>query len=164
MTIKADGTDGLQVKRIFEASGSGPRNITISDHLGNGGSLFNGNIQIGAVYASRGLDDKSSYLQCNGVYGREVASTAANESKSNNIDHRNHCRRLCKLLWYNLDGAIPGSPETQVGSTTTVSSIMVNTITLSANLTAEIPAASNIVFIKWQIIQEVIIKNSVLFL
>lgn len=140
MTIKADGTDGLQVKRIFEASGSGPRNITIADHLSNGGTnLFNGNLQIGAVYASRGLDDKSSYLQCNGVYGREVASTAASGQNqivlttSSGISVNDYAQ---------FDGAIPGT------NSTTVTAINGNTVTLSANLTAELPAARTVIFIK----------------
>ena len=139
MTIKADGTDGLQVKRIFEASGSGPRNITISDHLSNGGSLFNGNIQIGAVYASRGLDDKSSYLQCNGVYGREVASTAANNQNQITLTTASG---VSVNDYVQFDGAIPGT------NSTTVQSINGNTVTLSANLTAELPAARTVIFIK----------------
>ena len=155
MTIKADGTDGLQVKRIFDASGSGPRNITILDHLGNGGSLFNGNIQIGAVYASRGLDDKSSYLQCDGVYGREVASTATANQNQISLTTAEGVSVNDYVHFYGTGnaggtGAIPGSPDflnNQVGSTTTVSSISGNIITLSANLTAEIPAARTIVFI-----------------
>lgn len=156
MTIKADGTDGLQVKRLFDASGSAPRNITISDHLSNGGTnLFNGNIQIGAVYASRGLDDKSSYLQCNGVYGREVASTASSNQNQVTLTTANGVAAGDYVHFYGTGnaggtGAIPGSPDfnnNQVGSTTTVSSISGNTITLSANLTAEIPAARTIVFI-----------------
>ena len=156
MTIKADGTDGLQVKRIFEASGSGPRNITIADHLSNGGTnLFNGNLQIGAVYASRGLDDKSSYLQCNGVYGREVASTAASGQNQIVLTTAEGVTVGDYVHFYGSGanggtGAIPGSPDfinNQSGSTTTVASKSGNTITLSASLTAEIPAARTIVFI-----------------
>ena len=156
MTIKADGTDGLQVKRIFGASSSGPRNITIADHLSNGGTnLFNGNLQIGAVYASRGLDDKSSYLQCNGVYGREVASTAASGQNQIALTTSTGVTVGDYVHFYGTGanggtGAIPGSPDfsnTQSGSTTTVASISGNTITLSASLTAEIPAARTIVFI-----------------
>ena len=156
MTIKADGTDGLQVKRIFEASGSGPRNITIADHLSNGGTnLFNGNLQIGAVYASRGLDDKSSYLQCNGVYGREVASNAASGQNQIVLTTAEGVTVGDYVHFYGSGanggtGAIPGSPDfinNQSGSTTTVASKSGNTITLSASLTAEIPAARTIVFI-----------------
>ena len=157
MSIKADGTDGLQVKRVFGASGNGPRNITIADHLGNAGgtNLKNGNLQIGAVYASRGLDDKSSYLQCNGVYGREVASTASSGSNHITLTTSTGVTVGDYVHFYGTGpdggtGAIPGSPDfsnTQSGSTTTVTSIAGNTITLSANLTAEIPSARTIVFI-----------------
>lgn len=157
MTIKADGTDGLQVKRIFGASGSAPRNITIADHLGNAGGalLKNGNLQIGAVYASRGLDDKSSYLQCNGVYGREVASTANSGQNQIALTTSTGVTIGDYVHFYGTGsnggtGAIPGSPDfagAQVGSTTTVTAINSNTITLSANLTASIPAARTIVFI-----------------
>jgi hypothetical protein len=139
MTIKADGTDGLQVKRIFDASGSSPRNVTIADHLSNGGSLFNANIQIGAVYASRGLDDKSSYLQCDGVYGREVASTAANNQNQITLTTTSG---ISVNDYVQFAGAIPGT------NSTTVQSINGNTVTLSANLTAELPAARTVIFIK----------------
>lgn len=139
MTIKADGTDGLQVKRVFSASGSGPRNITIADHLSNGGTnLFNGNLQIGAVYASRGLDDKSSYLQCDGVYGREVASTAS--SGSNQITLTTSTG-VSVGDYVQFNGVIPGT------NSTTVQSINGNTITLSANITADLPAARTVIFI-----------------
>jgi hypothetical protein len=108
--------------------------------LSNGGTnLFNGNIQIGAVYASRGLDDKSSYLQCNGVYGREVASTA---SQSQNQITLTTTAGVSVNDFVQFDGAIPGT------NSTTVQSINGNTVTLSANLTAELPAARTVIFIK----------------
>ena len=156
MSINTDGTSGMQVKRVFGVSGNGPRDITISDHLSNGGSnLTTGNLQIGAVYASRGLDDKSSYLQCNGVYGREVASTAASGQSQIALTTAIGVSTGDYVHFYGTGnaggtGAIPGSPDfenNQVGSTTTVLTISGNTITLSANLTAAIPKARTIVFI-----------------
>jgi len=156
MSINTDGTSGMQVKRVFGVSGNGPRDITISDHLSNGGSnLTTGNLQIGAVYASRGLDDKSSYLQCNGVYGREVASTAASGQSQIALTTAIGVSTGDYVHFYGTGnaggtGAIPGSPDfenNQVGSTTTVLTISGNTITLSAPLTAAIPKARTIVFI-----------------
>ena len=160
MTIKADGTDGLQVKRVFDATGTGPRNVIIQDHLSNaGGSNFKtGNVQIGAVYASRGLDDKSSYLQCNGVYGREVNATAGSGQNQIELTTTDGVTVGDYVHFYGSGsaggtGAVPGSPDfnnNKVGTTTTVQSInnSTKTITLTAPLTAAIPKARTIVFIK----------------
>ena len=160
MTIKADGTDGLQVKRVFDATGTGPRNVIIQDHLSNaGGSNFKtGNVQIGAVYASRGLDDKSSYLQCNGVYGREVNATAGSGQNQIELTTTDGVTVGDYVHFYGSGsaggtGAVPGSPDfnnNKVGTTTTVQSINNSTkrITLTAPLTAAIPKARTIVFIK----------------
>ena len=145
MTIKADGTDGLQVKRVFDASGSAPRNIKISDHLSNGGgNLFNGNLQIGAVYASKGLDDKSSYLQCDGVFGREVASTAGTGAST--------------VTLTTAEGITPGNNVTgdfvqfagvvSGNNTTHVTAVNGNIITLSSPLIAPLPAARTLIFVK----------------
>jgi len=155
MSISSTGGTGLQPKRVFDASGASPRAITISDYLGNGGTINNSQYRIVAVYASRGLDDKSSYLQCNGVYGREVASTAASGQSQIALTTAIGVSTGDYVHFYGTGnaggtGAIPGSPDfnnNQVGSTTTVLTISGNTITLSANLTAAIPKARTIVFI-----------------
>ena len=141
MTIKADGTDGLQVKRVFSASGNGPRNITIANHLSNAGgtNLKSGNLQIGAVYASRGLDDKSSYLQCDGVYGREVSTTA---SSGQNQIALTTAEGVTVGDYVQFNGVIPGT------NSTTVTAINGSTVTLSANLTAVLPAARTLIFVK----------------
>ena len=141
MTIKPDGTDGLQVKRVFDASGTSPRNITIANHLSNAGgtNLKNGNLQIGAVYASRGLDDKSSYLQCDGVYGREVSTTA---SSGQNQIALTTAEGVTVGDYVQFNGVIPGT------NSTTVTAINGSTVTLSANLTAVLPAARTLIFVK----------------
>jgi hypothetical protein len=149
MSISSTGGTGLQPKRVFDASGASPRAITISDYLGNGGTINNSQYRIVAVYASRGLDDKSSYLQCNGVYGREVAGpvSGSNASGQNRVT-------LTTVTGISTGDFVQYSGIISGTNSTTVSSIdsSTNTITLtgpsSGNLLAELPAARTVVFVK----------------
>jgi hypothetical protein len=141
MTLKADGTGGLLPKRLFEVSGTNPRVLGIANHLSNAGgtNFVAGNYQYGAVYASRGLDDKSSYLQCDGVYGREVASDASTGATSIVLTT---AAGVSTNDFVQFDGAVSGN------NTTTVQSINGNTVTISPGLIGPLPAARTLIFVK----------------
>jgi hypothetical protein len=141
MTLKADGTGGLLPKRLFEVSGTNPRVLGIANHLSNAGgtNFVAGNYQYGAVYASRGLDDKSSYLQCDGVYGREVASDASTGATSIVLTT---AAGVSTNDFVQFDGAVSGN------NTTTVQSINGNTVTISPALIGPLPAARTLIFVK----------------
>ena len=146
MTIKPDGTGGLLPKRVFSASSSNPRSITIANHLSNAGgtNFIAGSTQIAAVYASRGLDDKASYLQCDGVFGREVYSDASSGSTT--------------VTLTTAVGITPGNSSTgdfvqfagvvSGNNTTHVTAVNGNIITLSSPLIAPLPAARTLIFVK----------------
>ena len=147
MTIKPDGTGGLLPKRVFSASLSNPRSITIANHLSNAGgtNFIAGSTQIAAVYASRGLDDKASYLQCDGVFGREVAVPGASSGATT-------------VPLTTAVGITPGNSSTgdfvqfagvvSGNNTTHVTAVNGNTITLSSPLIGSLPAARTLIFVK----------------
>jgi len=161
MSINPNGTQGMPSKRVFSATGTSPRTVVINDYLSSGTSAFFASTStnhFAAVYASRGLDDKASYLQCNGVYGREVNATAGSGQSQIELTTTEGVTIGDYVHFYGSGsaggtGAVPGSPDftnNKVGTTTTVQSInnSTKTITLTAPLTAAIPKARTIVFIK----------------
>ena len=146
--INNDGTSsGNTRRRIISSTIGNPHNITVSG--GNLPTAAGGTIC--AVYASRGLDDKSSVLACAGVYGREVASTTS----SGNSVVLTTTVGVSQNDFVQFDGRAKDASGNYIGSppiitygTTVASVVNATTITLSAPVNGALNAASTLVFIK----------------
>ena len=137
--MEPNGSAGTQAMRVLSSTivSATQNNITVQDYLSNSTSLNSGN-SIAAIYASRGLEDKSVVLQCGGVYGKEVASTSSSGAT------------LVTLT--SVDGIATGHYAQYAGSiatgvTVTAINVATKTITLSSALTAPLNAAATVVFI-----------------
>jgi hypothetical protein len=145
MGIRYDtGQAGFQPLRIISTGefGSNPKSITTSTYPGGGpvGTVLPASSDhICAVYASRGLEDLSSTLQCVGVYGREVKTTSTTGSSSIELTTN---AGIAVNDYVQYAGVIPEG--------TRVSSINVDgrTIVLDTAITATLNAAATVVFIK----------------
>jgi len=139
--VADNGTSNSTTRRrttVSTIAGS-QNNITVSG--GNLSGPAGGSIV--AVYASRGLDDKSSVLSCAGVYGREVASTTS----SGNSVVLTTTSGVAQNDFVQFVGSNSGSPVITYG-TTVLSVVNATTITLSAPVNSALNAASTLVFIK----------------
>ena len=147
--VADNGTSNSTTRRrttVSTIAGS-QNNITVT-----GGNLANAaSGSIVAVYASRGLDDKSSVLSCAGVYGREVASTTS----SGNSVVLTTTVGVSQNDFVQFDGRAKdangnyiGSPPIITYGTTVQTVVNATTITLSAPVNSALNAASTLVFIK----------------
>ena len=148
--VADNGTSNGTTKRHITSSViAGSQNNIIVNSSGPtvNSTNFNGvlpNVAAGsicAVYASRGLDDKSSVLSCAGVYGKEVKSTT---SSGNSVELINTSGITVGDF---VQFAGSGSPVITYG-TTVAAVVNSTTITLSAAVNSALNAASTLVFIK----------------
>ena len=116
-------------------------------YTGDSFIMTNGHDYIFATYASSGLENLTAISQCQGTFGREVASPAASGQRD--------------IVLTSVDGVSTGQ-FVQFGNTsanttyvssyipanTTVTSINSNTITLSTDILTTIPQSATIVFIE----------------
>jgi hypothetical protein len=137
-----DGAAGFQPLRIISTSAfdSSPKNITTSTYQGGSGTVLPvSSNHICAVYASRGLEDLSSTLQCVGVYGREVKTTSTTGSFSIELTTS---VGVAANDYVQYAGVIP------VGARVATVNVATGVITLDAAITATLNSAATVVFIK----------------
>jgi len=145
--VADNGTSNSTTRRrtILSTIAGSQNNITVSG--GNLSGPAGGSIV--AVYASRGLDDKSSVLSCAGVYGREVAATTTGNSvvltTSSGVSVGDFVQFDGRLK--DSSGNLIGTPVVTYG-TTVASIVNGTTITLTASVNGSLNAASTLVFCK----------------
>ena len=139
--VADNGTSNSTTRRRTTVSTIAGSQNTITVSGGNLSGPAGGSIV--AVYASRGLDDKSSVLACAGVYGREVEDTTS----SGNSVKLTTTVGVSVNDFVQFEGSNSGSPIITYG-TTVASVVDANFITLSASVNSALNAASTLVFIK----------------
>jgi hypothetical protein len=137
--MEPNGTSGTQAMRVSASTivNANRNNIVVEAYNGNGAALNSGN-SIVAIYASRGLEDKSVVLQCGGVYGKEVASTS---SAGSNTVTLTSVAGISNGHYVQYAGAIA------TGVTVTAVNTGTKTITLSSTISAPLNAAATLVFV-----------------
>ena len=138
--IEPNGSAGTQAMRVTSStiSSATQNNIAVQDYLGNGATLNPGN-SIAAIYASRGLEDKSVVLQCGGVYGKEVGP-ASSPSGANTV-------QLTSVDGISTGHYVQYAGVIATGVTVTAVNVGTKTITLSSTISAPLNAAATLVFL-----------------
>lgn len=157
--VADNGTSNSTTKRHITSSviAGSQNNIIVNSSGPTANSInFNGvlpNVAAGsicAVYASRGLDDKSSVLSCAGVYGKEVASTTSSGNSVTLISTSG----ISALDYVQFDGRLKDSSGNLIGNpiipygTQVQTVVNATTIVLTNSVNSALNAASTLVFCK----------------